>query len=203
MTDGLGHRWSAELERLDRRSAECRLRESTDVLPQGTVVLWAPVANKDRSLWLVEKAVELGVREIRWIEWERSRSVSDACRSSGFLERARKRARAAVQQSGRAWVPTLGPATDLTVAVSDVDGAGLLADRAGRPVHALVDGSAKRDACVLAVGPEGGVTEEERTLCEEAGFELVSLGDATLRFETAATAMIAAYTAAVAATRHA
>ena len=63
----------------------------------------------------------------------------------------------------------------------------------------LLAGGALRDPCrsghrsplTLAVGPEGGLTRAERRRCVEAGFELVSLGRGTLRFETAAIAAVA------------
>ena len=45
---------------------------------------------------------------------------------------------------------------------------------------------------VFMVGPEGGWTEEEERLAQEAGFQAVSLGRRVLRTETAALAAIAA-----------
>ncbi|MYH08740.1 MAG: RNA methyltransferase, partial [Gemmatimonadales bacterium] len=52
-------------------------------------------------------------------------------------------------------------------------------------------GGAERPLTV-AVGPEGGLTGPERRRCLEAGFRLVSLNSATLRFETAAVVVVAA-----------
>ena len=42
------------------------------------------------------------------------------------------------------------------------------------------------------LGPEGGLTDEERRACREAGFRPVRLGPRTLRFETAAVAALSA-----------
>ena len=44
----------------------------------------------------------------------------------------------------------------------------------------------------LLVGPEGGVTPQERALALGAGFKPVRLGGTTLRVETAALALLAA-----------
>jgi 16S rRNA (uracil1498-N3)-methyltransferase len=44
---------------------------------------------------------------------------------------------------------------------------------------------------VLAIGPEGGFTEEEVTRAAERGFQAVSLGSRRLRAETAAAAALA------------
>ena len=49
---------------------------------------------------------------------------------------------------------------------------------------------------VLAVGPEGGWTEEELAMLEEKGFRRYSLGDRILRTDTAAIAFIAQLMAA-------
>ena len=196
MTDGAGCRWEAELVELGRRGARCHLLRTLPARPPLPVGVWAPVANRDRSLWLLEKVVELGAAAVTWIEWDRSRSVGDAGRSDGFRRRAEARARAAMTQSGGSWLPRLRGPVSLDEALADHDGAGWLADvdghsplvgasvperLRGRPGHALT----------VAVGPEGGLTLPERRRCVEAGFEPVSLGRGALRFETAAVAALA------------
>ncbi|WP_419937729.1 RsmE family RNA methyltransferase [Candidatus Palauibacter sp.] len=204
--DGAGSRWEAELAALDRRRASCRLLAPLPPEPALPLHLWAPVANRDRSLWLVEKVVELGAATITWIEWERSRSVADAGRSDGFLRRAEGRARAALKQSGRGWLPRLeGPLTPAEAfgRYGRQEGAGWLADAVGRPLRggAVARGSEGRPAgrpLTVAVGPEGGLTSSERRRCSEAGFESVSLSRATLRFETAAVVAVASAAAMLA-----
>jgi 16S rRNA (uracil1498-N3)-methyltransferase len=47
---------------------------------------------------------------------------------------------------------------------------------------------------VVAVGPEGGFTDEEVTLAREAGWRLVGLGPRILRVETAALALAILFT---------
>ncbi len=201
--DGAGSRWEAELVALDRRRASCRLLAPLPPEPALPLHLWAPVAHRDRSLWLVEKVVELGAATITWIEWERSRSVADAGRSDGFLRRAEGRARAALKQSGRGWLPRLeGPLTPAE-AFGRHEGAGWLADTAGRPLRggAIARGSEEGPAgrpLTVAVGPEGGLTSPERRRCSEAGFEPVSMSRATLRFETAAVVAVASAAAMLA-----
>lgn len=197
LIDGAGNRWEAELVALDRRAAICRLLAALPSGPALPLHLWAPVANRDRSLWLVEKVAELGVATITWIEWERSRSVADGGRSGSFLRRAEGRARAALKQSGRGWLPRLEGFVMPEEAFGRHEGTGWLADQEGRP---LLGGGIPRDPqagpaglpLTVAVGPEGGLTSAERRCFSEAGFELVSLSPATLRFETAAVVAAAA-----------
>lgn len=195
--DGAGSRWEAELVALDRRRASCRLLAPLPAEPALPLHLWAPVANRDRSLWLVEKVVELGVAAITWIEWGRSRSVADAGRSESFLRRAEGRARAALKQSGRSWLPRLKGFPVPEEAFGRHEGAGWLADAEGRPWLAAgialgQEGQRVGNGLTIAVGPEGGLTGSERRRCSEAGFELVALSPAVLRFETAAVVAVAA-----------
>jgi 16S rRNA (uracil1498-N3)-methyltransferase len=51
---------------------------------------------------------------------------------------------------------------------------------------ALLSAGNRGKACYLAVGPEGGFTDEESALATAAGWQPVSLGARTLRVETAA-----------------
>ncbi|MDE2721115.1 RsmE family RNA methyltransferase [Candidatus Palauibacter polyketidifaciens] len=201
--DGAGRRWEAELVTLDRRGASCRLLAPRPPVPALPLHLWAPVANRDRSLWLVEKVVELGAATITWIEWERSRSVADAGRAEGFLRRAEARARAALKQSGRGWLTRLEGPVEPREAFRRHGGDGWLADAEGRQglrgaIPRGSEGGGAGRPLTVAVGPEGGLTGPERRRCLEAGFRLVSLNSATLRFETAAVVVVAAAAALLA-----
>ncbi len=203
ITDGKGAAWSARVVESGRRRTTCRLEALLPAEGPTPVDLWMPVAHRDRSLWLVEKAVELGVRSISWVVWGRSASVADAGRSAGFAERARRRALAALKQSGGAHLPELSEPVGLALALGRVpaDTARWLADAEGEPLlQAAREGDA-REASIL-IGPEGGARDEERTACLEAGFRPVSLGPRTLRFETAALVALALARAAFAETEH-
>ncbi|MDX1578727.1 MAG: RsmE family RNA methyltransferase [Gemmatimonadota bacterium] len=200
ITDGRGARWSAELLALERRVARFRLVAPLDDARSFPLDLLVPVAQRDRSLWLVEKAVELSVGRIVWVEWTRSRSVADAGRSRGFMERAERRAIAAMKQSGGAWLPGLSPPEApreaLARAASSSSGR-WLADAAGEPALDVVADTGEVERMTVVVGPEGGLTDPERDACLDAGYRPVRLGTRTLRFETAAIAMSALAVAAL------
>jgi 16S rRNA (uracil1498-N3)-methyltransferase len=79
-------------------------------------------------------------------------------------------------------------------------------ETAGPGAHFLLDGAGEPMLSVpvtapltIAVGPEGGLDDEERERLAMAGWMPVSLGGATLRFETAGMAALAIARAAVAA----
>ena len=57
--------------------------------------------------------------------------------------------------------------------------------------HALADGSRETPAVVLAIGPEGGWTDQEFSAAKSRGFREASLGKLILRTETAVVAALA------------
>jgi 16S rRNA (uracil1498-N3)-methyltransferase len=66
----------------------------------------------------------------------------------------------------------------------------LLADPSGVPLSSVICQPPGSDV-VLAVGPEGGFTDEELQAAEGGGWTLISLGQRILRVETAGVALIA------------
>ncbi len=193
VTDGAGVAAIAELAGGGSGETACVLLDWLPTLPVPPVVLAFGVANKERTLWLVEKAVELGVRELHPVEFERSRSVADSARSDAFWKRARRRALAALKQSGGSYLPEIRPVTDLASWLecgNQVDHR-LLASQTG--TVSLDEWVRSRDwggGLALLVGPEGGLTPGEADLCAAAGLAAVRLGPRTLRFETAAVAAL-------------
>jgi 16S rRNA (uracil1498-N3)-methyltransferase len=100
----------------------------------------------------------------------------------------------ALTQSGGAWLPVLYPdATPDRAIASAPSGARWLLDPDGEPVPSV----SVTAPLTIAVGPEGGVEPEERTLLTGAGFLPVRIAPLTLRFETAAIAGLAIARAAL------
>jgi 16S rRNA (uracil1498-N3)-methyltransferase len=142
-------------------------------------VAFAPVKG-DRPEWVVQKLTELGVDRIVPITTDRSVVRWAGERGAQSADKLRKVARGAAAQSRRSWLPEVSAPTTLIE----------LAAEAGGPKVALADEDGDPPSLrhpVLAVGPEGGWSDAERSL----GLVAVRLGDATLRAETAAVAAAA------------
>jgi 16S rRNA (uracil1498-N3)-methyltransferase len=153
---------------------------------------------------LVEKAVELGVGVLQPIEFIRSASVADGARSPAFWSKARRRAEAALEQSGGAWLPELRDPSSLEAFLEDEDESDpattpttevatrlLLTPSADRELVQWLTPWTGRSQLTLLVGPEGGLEPSERDAILASGFRAARLGDRTLRFETAAIAAVA------------
>ncbi len=153
------------------------------------LALLVGAGDRDRFLWLVEKAQELSATRVVPVTTERVRGVATRVRAEQ-LTKARRRAVEALKQSGGAWLLELDQPIELLPALAGVDApVRWLADGAGR-----APGPVGGAAVAVLVGPEGGLTSTEREAAQAAGFEPVRLAAATLRFETAAIAAAAVIT---------
>lgn len=183
LRDGVGGIASARLVRLAKSHAVVELGEVSRTQPSPAVHLLPPVADRERMLWLAEKATELGVASWRPVLWRRSRSVGPRGEGAGFQAKVRARMIAALVQSEGAWLPEIHPDALLDRAVRALpDGTRLVLDPDGEPMDAL----APSVPICVAVGPEGGIEPAERAELEAVGFHRVRLPGNILRFETAA-----------------
>lgn len=158
--------------------------------PRITLAL-APTKNMDRMEWLVEKAVEIGVDRIVFLECERS------VRRVVKRERVEKIMVSAMKQSLKATLPELvelvGFADFVAEDPSAVKFMGYCDERTERRDFAVgYDGTS--DLTVL-IGPEGDFSPGEVERALSHGYMPVTFGATRLRTETAALyALCAAHT---------
>lgn len=186
LRDGAGHVAMGTLVRLSKQAAHVEVTAVSVVPPPRAVHLLVPVADRDRMLWLAEKAAELACTSWRPVLWRRSRSVSPRGEGVTFLAKVQARMRSALGQSQGAWLPQVFPeAIPDRACLAAPEGTRLVLDAGGVPMVGA--GAPAFDGPVtIAVGPEGGFEPEERDALIAAGFQPVSLGGTILRFETAA-----------------
>lgn len=189
--DGQGHVGAGQLVRLTKTQAYIEISDVDVIAPLPEVHLLVPVADRDRMLWLAEKACELGCTSWRPVLWRRSRSVSPRGEGVAFQQKVMARMTSALAQSEGAWLPQPFPEATLERAVlAAPPGDRLVLDPAGAPMVGLAAPSLQ-DPIVLAIGPEGGIEADELDALVAAGFRPVRLGPTILRFETAAVAALA------------
>lgn len=195
LTSGDGRRVHATITELGKRKLIVSTAgEDAELVPAPPrVELWAPVGDRDRMLWLAEKATELGLSAWRPVIYRRSRSVSPRGEGESFREKVRARMISALEQSGGAWLPEILPESILDSALQSPTGDHLiLLDPAGDSLpHTLSRFAVHESAFTLALGPEGGLDPDERDAFLQSGWRPASLGPNVLRFETAALAALA------------
>jgi len=158
--------------------------------PPAPLTLAVAMGDRDRFSWMVEKSVELGVTRIVPLQSELTAGVATRLKDV-HLDRLRRSALDAIKQCGATWVPAIDTPRTLSAFSRELPGGrAWLADECGAPAPASLDDG----EVTVIIGPEGGLTSTERDTAVAAGYQLVSLGLHTLRFETAAVAAAAAVT---------
>jgi 16S rRNA (uracil1498-N3)-methyltransferase len=158
----------------------------------GQVTVALSIFKFDRMEWAIEKCTELGAKRIVPVIARRTEPHLAAA-ASKRVHRWRRVALQAAEQSRRVSPPEISEPLKLKEAVamsgslrivlSEVETDAMLKDiLQTHPNHCDV---------VLALGPEGGWTDEELELFQEAGWISASLGNTILRAETAAIASLA------------
>jgi 16S rRNA (uracil1498-N3)-methyltransferase len=188
--DGSGTECSAIVREIAHQSVTLTVETRVEVnreMPFALTLACSP-AKGERLRWLVEKATELGVSQFVPIITARS---SEQARSM----RAAKTARWVIEaskQCGRnvlmtvreplGWDQFLDTVSSNTIRV--------LADPTGVPLSSMMARPPNQEIA-LAVGPEGGFTDDELLAARKRDWTIVSLSQRILRVETAVVALVA------------
>ena len=187
LMDGKGVFYRAEVTLAHAHHCQYVIRET---LPQprqwnGTVHLAiAPTKMMDRIEWMTEKAVELGIDELSFLNCQFSE------RRQLKTERIGKIVVAAVKQSHKAYLPTVNELVAFSEFVaSHPSGHRFIAHCYQEvPRVNLFDQLCQlneADDALVMIGPEGDFSIDEVRMAVDAGFVSVDLGKSRLRTETA------------------
>lgn len=140
--------------------------------------------------YIVEKGTEIGVSSFLFYYSEKSYSkIKEDLSSVRKISRLRRLITAAVKQSGRSVIPSVGgfkTFTEILALAPDYDislAATIHAE--SRPIERILPKSHELKKILLLVGPESGLSDDEIESARSAGFLPVSLGPRRLRAETA------------------
>jgi 16S rRNA (uracil1498-N3)-methyltransferase len=188
--DGRGNTFRAEVRSITRDGVELAVQGEPlpERRPPCYLTLATAVPKGDRIDWLVEKATELGVA--RLVPLLTARSV--VAPREAKLERLRRLVVEAAKQCGWSRLMTVEePVLWDDYLRTEAAPARLLAHPGGEP-----SGSWPRIApgasAAIAIGPEGGFTDDEVEAARSAGWRTIGLGRSLLRIETAGLAASAA-----------
>ncbi len=170
-----------------------KIMDSTE--PPVDVWLAQALPKSDKMDWIVQKAVELGIKGLFPLQTANCVVRYDAVKQAEKIRRWQKISQEAAQQSGRGMIPDIGPFVTLEA----------LFDRTPTDTRVLTlyEGTGRQglrsilstDFCgswILVVGPEGGLAESEAAYCRSRGALLAGLGPRILRTETAGIAALSA-----------
>lgn len=190
--DGNGTDYEGEITSLGRNEVNVRVGAGKEVHSESplSLTLMQGICRGQRMDAVIQKATELGVRQIRPVLTDRSVVRLDEERTPRKQDHWRRIAIAAAEQSGRSRIPEVAEPGKLEDALPEAAGFAtrLLLDPHGARLRTL---PAPSSPVGLLVGPEGGLTESERRMALTFGFIAVRLGPRILRTETAPLAALA------------
>lgn len=191
----------------DGRTARARIDKITDAVvtlsyqeeiaddsePTVKVRLAQCLPKSDKMDFIVQKAVELGACTIQPIASENCVVKYTADKAAKRVERWQKIAYEAAKQCKRAVVPTVADVIGLKNFLDTI-----AADETVLFCYEAEDGHTLRQALAehqtgkytVLIGPEGGFSPEEASLCRQMGAQPVTLGSRILRTETASLAAL-------------
>ena len=186
ITDGKGNLYKAVISSIAGK--HCYV-EAKEVLPMpkgwnGNIhIAVAPTKNMDRIEWFAEKATEIGLDALTFVNCRFSE------RKVIKTERVERIVVSAMKQSLKYSKPVVDEMVDFKKFISqERSGEKYIAHCYDGEKNMLKDiHQAGCDATVL-IGPEGDFSPEEVKMAMEAGYKPVSLGNSRLRTETAALA---------------
>jgi 16S rRNA (uracil1498-N3)-methyltransferase len=193
LSDGIAV-WLGRIESVARDRIQFALLEEIPAHPpEVDIILLLSIVKFDSFEWAIEKATELGVGMIVPVAASRSEKALLAA-SGKRLDRWEKILVEASQQSRRVRVPAISSPLRLREAFNEAYPLGakvILSERSNAPALRDVLSAVTVSQATLAIGPEGGWTDEELSMAEAVGFREASLGKLILRTETAVVAALA------------
>lgn len=190
--DGEGTECRAEIREADEKGARFSvLHKSTSEPPPHRVTLVQALPRNRVMDFIVQKATELGVREIFPVLSDRSVVRLEPGEVESRATRWRELSIEAAKQCGLNWLPRIHPLQGVREVCEqrgnhDLAFFGSLQPDA-RPLWHYVTGAQPHGVhAMLVIGPEGDFTPAEMGVIRGAGFQPMSLGPLVLRCDTAA-----------------
>lgn len=191
--DGRGREFRARLIRSGGNSTQIELIDALTPINEAPIEITIGLAMSlgDRMEYAIQKATELGAAAFVPLQSERSALRLKGDRLQKKQARWQQVAISAAEQSGRAHVPAVAMPQGLSHWLDNAPPADLslfLHHDAEKPLAHYPAPS----SLAVVIGPEGGLSEEDRAHCVAAGFYGRRLGPRVMRTETAPVALLAA-----------
>ena len=191
--NGDGHDYSGQIS-LGKREARVQITRAEAVTNESplAITLVQAIARGEKMDLILQKATELGVVRILPVTSDRTEVRLDEDRADKRILHWQRVLESACEQCGRAQVPQVESPLTLERAArllaEDTDTKLVLHPDGGRPLSQIECG----EAATIAIGPEGGFSDRDLAVLDQAGFRRITLGPRILRTETAGLAAIAA-----------
>ena len=182
VTDGKGNLAKGNLV-FEGKKVHLEILEIKENLPNFSPQLHiaiAPTKNIDRIEFFVEKAVEMGISEITFLQTEKTE------RKNISIEKLTKQAISASKQSLRFQFPKVNELTKFSDFIKEVHPETTFVAHCNENLERIeLKDIQTQENITFLIGPEGDFSDKEIQLLAEKGVKAVSLGNQRLRTETA------------------
>lgn len=183
--DGQGGFYVGQIAELNRKQTTIYLQEQMREYGKSPFYLHIAIAltkNMERIEWFLEKATEIGIDEVTFLDCEHSE------RTRLRMDRLEKICISAMKQAQRAYLPQLNDLTPFSDFVQSSGGLGMQQFIAhcgeGEKISLRHNYRPGEDVTIL-IGPEGDFSAQEIHEALQYGYTAVHLGSSRLRTETA------------------
>lgn len=190
--NGSGSEWLAKITSIDSDGVEISVGDELDrrTEPKTQVTVYQALVPSERIEFVVQKCTELGVFEVVPVVTERVQA-KDANPGKTKIERWRRIAVEAAEQSGRKKVPKISEPVEFSQAIESASANGpllfLWEEEHGKKLREAVRESLSSDSKDISVliGPVGGLSASEADAARSARAIIAGAGPRILRAETA------------------
>jgi len=182
VTDGKGNLAKGNLL-FEGKKVLLEVKETKENLPNFSPQLHiaiAPTKNIDRIEFFLEKATEMGISEITFLQTEQTE------RKNINIEKLRKQAISASKQSLRFHFPIINDLTKFSDFIKTLNAESSFVAHCNENLERInLKEIQPQEKITFLIGPEGDFSDKEIQLLAEKGIKAVSLGNQRLRTETA------------------
>lgn len=190
---GVNNSYVAEIINMNKEYTECniinKIIETTE--PDVNIDLFQGLPKSDKMEYIIQKTIEIGVRNIYPVSFERCVVKLDKKTEEKKLDRWKKIAEAAAKQSKRDIISNIENVINIENICQNIEKYDIILlayenEQNNTLKYELqkLDKNKKLSIGVI-IGPEGGLSEKEVDKLITAGAKCVSLGKRILRTETA------------------
>ncbi|OEF96234.1 16S rRNA (uracil(1498)-N(3))-methyltransferase [Desulfuribacillus alkaliarsenatis] len=187
-----GDNYITEIINFDKNQVKLTVVEQIqdDNEPTINITLYQGLTKADKFEWIIQKGTEIGITSFVPVEMKYSVAKWDASKGEKKLERWQKIAKEAAEQSHRSKVPAISSALTFPQLLKSVSKHSLTMlayekSEHSQGIFALLKQHPEIKDFAIIIGPEGGVSEQEKLQAVNAGVKLINLGPRILRTETA------------------
>ena len=196
--NGDGYDYHGEVSDIDKKNVKIAVNEKKLNTSEADIdiSILQSVTSRDKLDFIFQKNTELGIKNFYLINTERVNFKIPQSKTENRIEHLKKVIISACEQSGRSKIPTVHETILSLNKLTNEDGHScklILNPYTDFSLSTLRKNDLiNKKSFQILIGPEGGFSEAEIKVAENAGFKSLSLGKRVLRTETASLSIASA-----------